>query len=118
MLDKLHLERVVSSVIGVPTSDRWPNRNVWDALEAKVALVPAGQLERARRRERERPTWFGATHPPMAFRVQLVEALGPSTGSLAIPASTSDAFEAALRSHTPRVGRELVDEYRDSIHAG
>jgi Zn-dependent protease with chaperone function len=116
-LAKLRLVPVAERILQATSDARWPERDLWVAVQRGVATLPASEVERARWADVALRPGLIDTHPPIANRIDLIEALSAPTPSLAIDTDTREAFETALRSHAARVGKEVIDQHRDSLYA-
>ena len=116
-LAKVRLGQAIDHVLRATSDTRWPNRNVWQGVRSAIEGLPKSQVERARIAEVGEVPALIDTHPPIALRIELVEALGPIDGSMKITAEDHQQFESSVRAHSSRVGAEIVDEYRSSLYA-
>jgi Zn-dependent protease with chaperone function len=89
--------------------------DVFDAMREAIADVPERERERRHRIARLEGTRLGATHPPTAKRIELLERLPAATPLVAADperAATALAEVAGLRK---RLSRQLVEEYRMAV---
>jgi Zn-dependent protease with chaperone function len=113
---KFHLADAAVTVTMASSDQHWENRSLWDELRKRAALIPASQLERARRIDLKTGTRLDASHPPTEFRIRLAESLARNSTGSRIAAPLSNTFELALRGQADRVGREAIDHHLGSLH--
>ena len=116
MHEKLLLKPTADSAVHRHAiAHRAPEGDVFDAMRVAVADVPDRERERRHRIARREGTRLGASHPPTAKRIELLERL-PSAEPLvrADPrrAATALAEIADLRR---QLSRRIVEEYRMAV---
>jgi Zn-dependent protease with chaperone function len=89
--------------------------DVFDAMRAAVADVPERERERRRRLARLEGTRLGATHPPTAKRIELIERLTPSEREVRLDAERWEAILAELAADRKRLSRRIVEGYRAAV---
>jgi Zn-dependent protease with chaperone function len=106
-------ERAISAVA---LANRRPDE-LFDELDTQVALTPASELERRRRREAAGQLGLDLTHPPTSQRISLLEHHTPAAGArLSIDPERMRRIDAEVGRHEARVASDVVDEYRMSIY--
>ncbi len=82
----------------------------------ELDAVPERERERRRRVARLESARLDATHPPTAFRIELVEARGKQEPKVILDPGRSAAIDAELQPRRRAVEQTLVDEYRASLY--
>ncbi len=111
-LDRLRLERAYRRAVGAIAIGSRPTGELFTELQAQIALTPASELERARRREAIDPLDRDPSHPPHNERIALLERRASSAPPLLdIDPDQMRAIDAELALVEPRVARDLVQDY-------
>lgn len=92
--------------------------DVFDELVAAFRAVPKRELERRRRVARLEGASLGATHPPTAHRLRLLEGRPAATAAVMFADERSAAVDAELASRRRALQQTLVEDYRDSLYDG
>ena len=114
-LEKLHFDDTLALVVQRITLSR-SDRSIFDELRQRVAEMPQRELERIRRLERAQMARLDVTHPPTAYRIDLLKAhpvIGPQ---IEIAPAESEQIERELAQAQKRVQDQLLDIQRRHLY--
>lgn len=89
--------------------------DVFDAMRGSVLDVPERERERRRRIARLEGTRLGASHPPTAKRIELLERLPESEPEVRVDGERWAAIERELAADRARLSRRIVEGYRAAV---
>ena len=85
---------------------------MFEVLRSKVENIPPRERERLARVARLAASRLDATHPPTAYRIQLLQARPAGQPEFMISAEDNEAIERELGKLVPEFESMLLDEYR------
>ena len=92
-------------------------RDLISSLRAAIAATPPREHQRLRRAEKLEGSRLDSTHPPTAFRMEMLRAGEPHPPQLVLQATVSEALDAELAGLAPRIQANLADEARARLYA-
>jgi Zn-dependent protease with chaperone function len=116
LLEKLHLYASFHSILRRTTLYE-RDRNVFDELRQALNRVPERELQRIRRVEKLLSSRLDMTHPPTAYRVDLIAGSGAVEPMVTLALSDFDRIRQELASLEPTIQAEIIDMYNDSLYA-
>jgi heat shock protein HtpX len=116
--EQLLLDSTFQAAVQQAAHDRGGDSDLFAALAARATDVPERERERRRRVARLEETRLGASHPPTARRLELLEARAAFAAKVTLDAERSEAIDRELEPMRAAIQRHLVDEYRDSLYYG
>jgi Zn-dependent protease with chaperone function len=114
--ERLLLESRFRGVVQHAALGRGETAGLLDRLVADLDAVPERERERRRRVARLETSTLGATHPPTALRIKLLEQRGSVVGAVILDDDRSRAIDVELASYRPSVERKLIDERTDAMY--
>ena len=106
-------ERAISVVA---LASRRPEE-LFDELDIQVALTPASELERRRRRQASGRSGIDLTHPPTSQRIALLEHhTAAAEGRVSVDIERMRRIDAEIGRHGSRVASDVIDDYRAAIY--
>lgn len=114
--EKLLLEPTLAALVQRATTASGVLFDVLSEFEATVARVPERERERRRRIARLEDARLGATHPPTAQRIELLEARPPQEPLVRADPETARRVDAELVPLRAGFQRRLADEHRDRLY--
>jgi Zn-dependent protease with chaperone function len=115
LMMKLHLHQAVDLAVQHAALDR-KARDFFGDIRARVAQVPARELERLRRLDRRDLARLDVTHPPTAYRVDFLSAHFVQEPAVRLSPETAACIQQELTRFEAAVQRELRDRYRRNLY--
>lgn len=112
--EKLLLESIFDTV--ALRSLHGPDQRILEELRTAICDVPGRELERRRRIARLEGTRLSATHPPIARRLELIEARPVEPGEVLLDVERSIRIGEEVRLLEESIGRRIADNYRSSLY--
>jgi Zn-dependent protease with chaperone function len=84
-------------------------------IAAKARAIPPRELERMRRAEEIAGSALDATHPPTAYRVQIVRSRLPAPATFVLGARASERIDRELQLLREAIGAEIVDRHLGTL---
>ncbi|MFN2469248.1 MAG: M48 family metalloprotease [Gaiellaceae bacterium] len=116
--EKLLLDSTFRSVIQRGAQGGAAETDTFDELAAVFAAMPERERERRRRVARLEGASLGASHPPTAHRLRLLEGRPAAEAQVVLTEERSATVDAELSRHRKALQQELLEEYRDSLYYG
>lgn len=114
-LRKLHFDaNLRSHIVAISASQNY-EADLFDRLRLSISEVPERELDRVWRIAELEVTNFYSSHPPVAYRVALLDARGSNDPRYTISESNAQSLEAELGPFEQVIQKKLVDAYRLSI---
>jgi Zn-dependent protease with chaperone function len=88
-------------------------QGVFEALRRKAAHVPPRELERAARVERSLASRLDATHPPIAYRIELLQTRSALHPEVVVSTQEIEAIERELSQIRPSLEVAMLHDYQD-----
>jgi heat shock protein HtpX len=92
-------------------------RDLISSLRAAIAATPPREHARLRRAEELEGSRLDYTHPPTAFRIEMLRAGDPEPPQLVLDARESEALDRELAELAPGIQADLADEARARLYA-
>ncbi len=110
LLRKLHFHRAFE--LAVQRAAHQKERSFFKELQRCISEVPQRELDRIHRVSRLRESRLDATHPPTAYRIELLAAHRVSEPKVTLSASDLELLEHELSAVQDKIESKLVDLYR------
>jgi Zn-dependent protease with chaperone function len=111
VLHKLHMEDALWMAMR-NYYDIGGKENVFEILRRRVERVPPREVERVARIEKLVASRLDATHPPTAYRIQLLQAWPVAQPEIVMSSEEIDAIERELSSIKPDLEDIMLQDYR------
>ena len=79
--------------------------------------MPRGEIERIRRVEHLAGSRLDYTHPPTAYRLEIIESIPDAAPAFVFEAERSSRVDAELERFRGALGREIVEDYEIAVGA-
>ena len=116
-LHKLYLDATVDRTIQELALAR-VQVGLIEALRRHVAAVPPREIERLRRVGMLEGARLDVTHPPTAYRIEVIKADRTSTAQVRVSSEEAARMEDELRVLEATIQADLIDAYRDDLYSG
>jgi heat shock protein HtpX len=115
MLDKLHLgSAFFTAVQRVSLSNR--NHDLFEELHNQIAGVPKRELERIRRVEKMDQSRLDTSHPPTAYRIELLQARPVFNPKVTLSEDDFERMNQELAALQAPIQEKLLDLHRQSLY--
>jgi Zn-dependent protease with chaperone function len=114
--DALLAQAVVKQAVSRAAHDRLTPEEIRTAIAGAVDSMPARERARRRRAAALERTRLGATHPPTAMRIDLLESRAAASPQIVLDSATSAAIDDELGARYAQVGAQLIDGFRSSLY--
>ena len=115
MLQKIHMADTVQMTIRRFYLNN-ANGNLFDVLKAQVANVPKRELERIEQVERILSSRLDATHPPTAYRIDLLNTHVINEPKVVLSEDESRLIDVELKKIEPEHQATILNEQTDSSY--
>jgi Zn-dependent protease with chaperone function len=110
LLEKLHLDQRYARVVQRIAIAKW-SLDLFPTLKAEVAAVPPRELERIRRIEHMTGSRLDSTHPPTAFRLDLMRAHPIPEAKVVLSTDDCARLDAELAAFHKRMQSQIMEAY-------
>jgi len=115
LLSKLYYAASVEWVVHRYANYRRESEDLFDNIRSYVGAIPGREIERLRRLSVLKASSVDDTHPPTAFRVQLIQERGPVEPALFIDSDESARLDGELQLFRERVSTALVQRHDEAL---
>jgi heat shock protein HtpX len=116
LLDALHLGSTVHFTMQRAVLSPTGGGDIFADVRESVASLPERERERIRRVERLEGSQLDATHPPTAFRIDLIGSNPVQRPAVSVNATDARALDDELTPFQPAVHSALLDRYRRRLY--
>jgi heat shock protein HtpX len=114
-LDKLHLAPQYAHAVRTVAMSRQP-LDLFEELHKLVGEMPERERERIRRVERLEGSRLDSTHPPTAFRIDLLQSYPVAAPRVVLGRAESQAMDKELGRLHKAVQTAMVNRYQNSLY--
>lgn len=86
--------------------------NLFHAVHEQIKIMPDREKERLSRLAQHETSKLDSTHPPTAYRINLLENLKAAPTSLAVGKGTLAMMQKELETQQTRIQEEVIENYR------
>jgi Zn-dependent protease with chaperone function len=115
LLHKLHMAPTLGKAMD-NFYETGARRGVFEALRRKVAHVPPRELERVARVEKSLDARLDSTHPPTAYRIELLKARPVTHPDVVVSTADIDAIERELSQIRPDLETVMLESFRTRMN--
>jgi heat shock protein HtpX len=115
MLEKLHFDSTFHQAVQKVSLGQ-NDQSLFDVLQLQVAQMPTRELERIRRVERLQASRLDVTHPPTAYRIDLLKARPVPDPKVTLLSTDAEQIERELMAVHKGIQRELVDQHKRRLY--
>ncbi len=117
LMEKLHFSSTFALAVHRAALSKGIRFDLFDELDQLMMKVPQRELERIKRVQQLEMSRLNATHPPTAYRIDLLRSHYVSHPKVEFPSSDFEQLEREMFPLRSKVQRKLEDMYRSRLYS-